>query len=99
MIETGSPYRQFRDAEVEKLDDVEFVAAAHQEEIRWLDVTVHGADGMGGRERLAGLYHVVAGSLERQPSLFAEQRAEVLALQIFHDDEGRAVGHRSDVED
>ena len=51
------------------------------------------------RERLERLQHVVDDLGERQRPLHGEQLLEVAALEVLHDEEGRARGRGTDVDD
>ena len=71
---------------------------AVHEDVLGLDVPVHDAARVGSGQGLAGLQDVVDGERCRDWPLLVEHDAQVAALQIFHDDEGGAVGQSADVE-
>jgi hypothetical protein len=87
-----------RDAEVDDLDVRSAVVAPRAEEVRRLEIAMHDAVGVRVVERLAYLQHTIDRVLYRQRAGLLERACEVLALEVLHHHEGRAVVERADIE-
>jgi hypothetical protein len=90
---------ELRDAEVEQLDGVEALDAARQKEVVRLDVAMDDAERMRGRQSVTRLEDELDRTRNRCRARFADERAEILALEVLHDDERRALGRGTDFED
>ena len=88
-----------RQPEVDHLEDRRARRALRQKEIRRLEVAMDDPLGVGRGHRFACFDDVTHRLVDRETSAAGDERAEVLALQVLHDDVRGAVGEHADVED
>ena len=73
------------------------VGAARDEEVRRLDVAMDDAERVRLGDALARLQHQIDDGLRHLRAVVAQDLVEVVALEVLHHHERRAVGHRADV--
>jgi hypothetical protein len=89
---------ELRDPEIQHFDRGGAVRASNAEEVRRLQVPVDDPERVGIGDGLARLQHEIDRQPRRQGPVRLEQRREVRALEVLHDDVRSPVVERADVE-
>ncbi len=90
---------ELHEPEVEDLGEVRVVVPLHQQDVRGLQIPVDDPLAVGLPEALAHLLGYVDRPLGRHLPLVPQHGADVVALQVLHDDEQDAVVGLAEVED
>jgi hypothetical protein len=88
-----------RETEISNLNKAVAFSAAHNKDIRRLQITVENSQFVRGLDTIGNLPKQPDGTLDRKSSLAAKQSVKCLALDVLHHKVKHALGHFAKVGD